>query len=235
MNVTKCRFHVGATSARDFPKDDLPEIAFLGRSNVGKSMLINRLLGVRGLARTSKTPGRTRAINFFRINDRFYLVDLPGYGYARVSKHLREQWRGLVEEYLSRPGRPAVGIHLMDARREPSQEDLELREWFGAREKPQYIVLTKIDKLSGNARTAAFGLCARRLGLAPGERPGVVSALSGEGISALWRVIDGACETPRSRPVTVPSSEAGGIFDIHGSASSRSDTGRRSRMQDQPK
>jgi GTP-binding protein len=233
MNVTECRFHVGATSAGDFPKDGLPEIAFLGRSNVGKSMLINRLLGVRGLARTSKTPGRTRAINFFRVNDGLYFVDLPGYGYAKVSKHLREQWRDLIEKYLSRPGRPAVGIHLIDSRREPSPADLELREWFGARGKPHRVVLTKIDKLSGNARAGALELCARRLGLAPGERPEIVSSLSGEGISALWRVIDEACEARRSRPVTVPSAKSGGISNSHGHALSHRDHGRRSRTLDQ--
>src|SRR5256885_11405305 len=106
MKITACRFHVSATRPEDFPRDGRPQIAFMGRSNVGKSSLLNRLLGAHGLARTSKDPGRTRAINFFSVNERLYFVDLPGYGYAKVPDAVREQWKELVDAYVTGPGRP---------------------------------------------------------------------------------------------------------------------------------
>lgn len=198
MNVTRCEFHVGAMRAEDFPRDGLPEIAFMGRSNVGKSSLINRLLGVRGLARTSKTPGRTRAIHFFRVSDRLYFVDLPGYGYARVPIRVRREWRRLVESYLERPGRPHLAVQIVDARREPTDQDAELLDWLRARRVPRLVVLTKADKLSRNDRSRALDRSARRFGLAPEERSLAVSATSGDGIPALWREIDAAYRSARA-------------------------------------
>jgi GTP-binding protein len=193
MIVTSCRFHLDARRAGDFPRDGLAEVAFMGRSNVGKSSLINRLLGIRALARTSKTPGRTRSIHFYRVNERVYFVDLPGYGYARVPRKMREEWKGLVESYLDRPGRPDLAIHLVDARHEPSGLDRELAEWLRSRGARRQVVLTKADKLSGVQRTRAAAEAARRLDLGPEAPPIPVSAVTGDGIPALWRMIDAAC------------------------------------------
>jgi GTP-binding protein len=206
MKVTACQFQVSAARAADFPRDGRPEIAFMGRSNVGKSSLINRLLGSRGLARVSKTPGRTRAINFFLVNDRVYFVDLPGYGYARVPLPVREQWKGLVESYLEAPGRPDLSIHLVDARHEPTDMDLELLEYLRAREIPYRVVLTKADKIPGHERVRTVREAAGRLALQQERPPIAVSAETGDGIPALWRVIGEACETRRPSVRVVPPS-----------------------------
>jgi len=118
------------------------EIAFLGRSNVGKSSLINSLLGVRGLARTSNTPGRTQSLNFYSINDRFRLVDLPGYGYAKAPKAIKAEWGAAAENYLAKREQLVLSIHLVDSRHEPSKQDLQLHEWLKHNEKPHLIVAT---------------------------------------------------------------------------------------------
>ncbi len=190
MDIVARRFHISATRPEDFPGGPRPHVAFMGRSNVGKSSLLNRLLGARGLARTSKEPGRTRALNFFLVNDRVFFVDLPGFGYARLPTRVRRQWKGLVESYLARPGRPDLALHLVDARHEPTDMDDELREWLlstGVRHK---VVLTKIDKLSGNERARSLQRAALWLGLPPEEHPLAVSSVTGQGLPALWRVIN---------------------------------------------
>jgi GTP-binding protein len=211
MNVTNCRFQIAATGAGQFPRDGFPEIAFLGRSNVGKSSLINRLLGVRSLARTSKTPGRTREIHFYRVNDRIFFVDLPGYGYARVPRPQRQQWKGLVESYLA-PGRPRLAVQLMDARHEPTDLDLQLLEWLRTAGVRHRVVLTKADKLSGNQRRQALAQAATRLALPPGVQPLAVSAMTGDGLAALWRDIDEAIagHPPGQAPVERMHRSGGG-------------------------
>ena len=181
----------------------------MGRSNVGKSSLINRLVGMRGLAWSSKAPGRTRSIHFYRINDRLDFVDLPGYGYAKVPRVMREEWRQLVEAYLSREGRPDLAIHLVDARHEPTDLDLELAAWLKSRGARRQVVLTKADKLSANQRRQALDTASRRLSLGEDEPPMLISAVTGDGIPALWRVIDGVCEASRSIPSTIPPSQGG--------------------------
>jgi len=130
------------------PEPTLPEVAFAGRSNVGKSSLLNRLVGRKKLARVSNTPGRTREVNFFKVNGTFVLVDLPGYGYARVSKDQRAAWRPLIESYLS--GSPQLRgiVHLLDARHDPTSEDVEMLNFLAELGVPTIIVLTKIDKLT---------------------------------------------------------------------------------------
>jgi len=150
MKVTSTEFIKSAFKQADWPQDATPEIAFLGRSNVGKSSLINSLLGVRGLARTSNTPGRTQALNFYLINDRFRLVDLPGYGYARAPKALKAEWSEAAENFLAKREQLVLSIHVVDSRHEPSKQDLQLHEWLEHHEKPHLIVATKSDKLSNN-------------------------------------------------------------------------------------
>jgi GTP-binding protein len=146
--VRRLEFLGGMSSAGGWrPESALPEVAFAGRSNVGKSSLINRLVNRKKLARVSNTPGRTREINFFRVNDEFVLVDLPGYGYARISKQARAEWRPLIEGYL-RASRSLRGIvQLLDARHDPTRDDLRMLEFLADLEVPTIIVATKTDKL----------------------------------------------------------------------------------------
>jgi GTP-binding protein len=150
MKVTSTEFIKSAFKEADWPRDARPEIAFLGRSNVGKSSLINSLLGVRGLARTSNTPGRTQALNFYLINGHFRLVDLPGYGYARAPKAVKAEWSEAAENFLAKREQLVLSIHVVDSRHEPSKQDLQLHEWLEYHEKPHLIVATKSDKLSNN-------------------------------------------------------------------------------------
>ena len=150
MKVTSTEFIKSAFKEVDWPRDARPEIAFLGRSNVGKSSLINSLLGVRGLARTSNTPGRTQALNFYLINGHFRLVDLPGYGYARAPKAVKAEWSEAAENFLAKREQLVLSIHVVDSRHEPSKQDLQLHEWLEYHEKPHLIVATKSDKLSNN-------------------------------------------------------------------------------------
>jgi GTP-binding protein len=150
MKVASAEFIKSAFKPADWPHDNLREIAFLGRSNVGKSSLMNSLLGVRGLARTSSTPGRTQSLNFFLINQQFRFVDLPGYGYARAPKSIKAEWSQAAEEYLAQREQLVLSIHIVDSRHEPSKKDLQLHEWLLHHQKPHLIVATKSDKLSKN-------------------------------------------------------------------------------------
>ncbi len=130
------------------PKDRLPQVAVAGRSNVGKSSLLNQIVGQRKLAKVSGTPGRTRSLNYFKVDNRFYIVDLPGYGYAKVSKTMRAEWGKLIEEYLT-GGDNLIGlILLLDCRRDPTPEDWELISWLSERQLPVMVTLTKSDKLN---------------------------------------------------------------------------------------
>jgi GTP-binding protein len=132
------------------PKDARPQVALAGRSNVGKSTLLNRLVGQRSLAKVSSTPGKTRSLNFFSVGERFYLVDLPGYGYAKVSKSLKEEWGKLIETYLRTCPNLTGLVILLDVRREVTDDDLQMLEWLSKRELPVLAVITKTDKVSKN-------------------------------------------------------------------------------------
>ena len=148
MKIISAEFVKSAFNKSHWITDGRPEIAFLGRSNVGKSSLINSLLLHKGLARTSNTPGRTQSINFFLINDSFYFADLPGYGYARVSKTMRADWGKMAEEYLSDREELALCIQLIDSRHAPTPLDIQLNEWLKHNKKPFIVVATKADKSS---------------------------------------------------------------------------------------
>ena len=136
------------------PESSLPEIAFAGRSNVGKSSLLNSLVRRKSFARVSRTPGRTREINFFRINNEFVLVDLPGYGYARISKERKQEWRPMIESYLRRTTQLRGIVLLLDIRRDPSDDDRAMLDYLAELEVPTIVALTKTDKLSRAAATA---------------------------------------------------------------------------------
>jgi len=189
MRIISAKFVKSAFNETDWPRDKRPEIAFLGRSNVGKSSFINSLLGVRGLARTSSTPGRTQALNFFLINDDFWFVDLPGYGYARAPKDVQAQWSAAASEYLEKSEQLALSIHLIDARHEPSAKDLQLREWLIHNGKPYIIVATKADKLSNNQ--LAKNIASAKKSLNPSDVI-AYSAITGRGANEVWRMISRA-------------------------------------------
>jgi GTP-binding protein len=180
-----------AVKPEDFPRDGRPEVAVMGRSNVGKSSLLNRLLGRSGIARVSKTPGRTREIHYYLLDERFYLVDLPGFGYAKVARTVREGWARLMESYLDH-GREAIAltVQLVDVRHDPMPLDHTLAEGLRSRELPFVVALTKGDKVSGSAAARARARTRRLLDL-PEEIPVVVtSARTGQGIADLGRLIE---------------------------------------------
>jgi len=189
MRITSATFVKSAFKETDWPRDKRPEIAFLGRSNVGKSSFMNSLLGVRGLARTSSTPGRTQSLNFFLINDRIWFVDLPGYGYARAPKDVQAQWGAAATDYLAKSKQLALCVHLIDARHEPTAKDLQLHEWLTHHDKPHVIVATKVDKLSKNE--LARNLARAKKIVQPAEvLP--YSSVTGFGREEIWRRIGAA-------------------------------------------
>ena len=147
MKIHSAEFLLSASTTRQFPAATLPEIAFAGRSNVGKSTLINSLLNRKKLVKTSATPGKTQLINFFKINDQFYFVDLPGYGYAKVPESVRRKWQNLVEAYLSERETLRNVVLIIDCRHNPTVQDRQLLEWLEYFQRPSLIVASKIDKL----------------------------------------------------------------------------------------
>lgn len=187
--IRKLEFMGGMAAADGWrPESALPEIAFSGRSNVGKSSLLNRLVGRKKLARVSRTPGRTREINFFRVNDLFVMADLPGYGYARVSKARKAEWRPLLEGYISRTPQLAGVVQLLDMRREPSEDDVAMLDFLSVLGMPTIVVLTKSDKLTRKAAAEQADAIARSLLLDP-EQTIPFSAVTGEGRDELASAI----------------------------------------------
>jgi GTP-binding protein len=186
MKITSAEFKYSAKTIESLPRPTLPEISFMGRSNVGKSSLLNSLLGVRGLARTSSTPGRTQALNFFLINEAFYFVDLPGYGYAKVSKADRLAWGQLIENYLAQRECLVLSILIVDARHEPSPLDLQMKSWLQHFGLPYLVVTTKTDKLSMNERRASHKRAVKALAT---DQIIPYSSVTREGASQLWEQI----------------------------------------------
>ena len=194
MKARSASFVTSASKPAEFPPEDLPEVAFAGRSNVGKSSLINALVGKHGLARTSRTPGRTQLLNWFRVEAPstgaprpLAFVDLPGYGYAKVPVAMQASWQQLIESYLS--DRKVLGavVLLVDVRRGVEQEEEDLAAWLRERGIPLVGVVTKIDKVAKNKREPVLGAVKRALGL---PRPPIgFSATESDGIDELWRAI----------------------------------------------
>ena len=170
------------------PDSNLPEVAFAGRSNVGKSSLLNCLVRRKSFARVSRTPGRTREINFFRVNNGFVLVDLPGYGYARVSKQQKSEWKPMMESYLRRTTQLRGIVLLLDIRRDPSEDDRAMLDFLAEMEVPTIVALTKIDKLSKAAARERVGELGDTLGLS-NEQVIPFSAHSGDGRVELLEAI----------------------------------------------
>lgn len=186
MKITSAEFIKSATDQAHFPADKLPEIAFAGKSNVGKSSLINSLVNRRGLAQTSSTPGRTRLINFFVVNGSLSFVDLPGYGYARVPEAMKKQWGPMIERYLLNRRSLRLVIVILDVRRDLSRGDLTLFEWLRFHNIPFIPVLTKIDKVSKNELAAKQRHIRKVLEMGEGSRVLAFSALKGEGKDRIW-------------------------------------------------
>ena len=147
INVQKAEFILSAASPKDFRRDALPQVAFAGRSNVGKSSVINRLLNRKNFARVGAAPGKTTQINYFKIDNAFYLVDLPGYGYARVSKGERDRWGRLMEGYFADPELMPLGVMIVDARHKPTADDCTMAQWYRGAGCPFLVVPNKLDKL----------------------------------------------------------------------------------------
>ena len=175
------------------PDSPLPEVAFAGRSNVGKSSLLNALVRRKSFARVSRTPGRTREINFFRVNNNFVLVDLPGYGYARISKERKAEWRPMIESYLRRTTQLRGIVLLLDIRREPSEDDRAMLDFLAEVEVPTIVALTKTDKLSKAAARESAVQIARSLAL-EAEQVIPFSAHTGEGRVELLEAITSLVE-----------------------------------------
>lgn len=155
MNITSAEFFRSASAIKGLPEENLPEIVFVGRSNVGKSSLLNSLCARRGLAKTSSTPGKTRLINFFLINDSFYFVDLPGYGYAHVGHAERESWGQLLSDYVRYRKGISLVVLLVDSRHPGMAMDVEMMEFLAYCQRPYGIVMTKFDKLSQSEKSKA--------------------------------------------------------------------------------
>lgn len=190
MKITDAAFQASYTALTQLPKPHLPEIAFAGRSNVGKSSLINRLLGRKNLARTSSTPGKTRQLNFILVNERLYFVDLPGYGFAKVSQAERQSWRRLIEGYIqTRPSLRLV-IGIIDARHGPTASDLELIEWLAHLGKPALIVATKFDKIKSSQARKTENQITQALQSMPIDGPMFFSAVSGLGKNELLQKLE---------------------------------------------
>jgi len=197
MIVKQAEFITSAVKPSQFPEEDLPELAFAGRSNVGKSSLINTILGRKKLVKTSSKPGCTQLINFFEINKSIFFVDLPGYGYAKISKKIRSQWGPMVKTYLAgRPGLMGV-ILLVDIRRDPGQEEFAFLDWLEKHRMPVIIAMTKADKLSRQKQQQRLNAIAHSLEV---DKESIIpfSAKSKQGRDKLWQEITALLPAPLS-------------------------------------
>jgi len=192
MHVKSAEFVKSATTPSHYPVEQLPEIAFAGKSNVGKSSLINTLVGRKRLARTSAAPGKTRLINFFKINSEFYFVDLPGYGYAKVPRAVKESWGPMIEGYLKHSTNLGLVILILDIRRDLSENDLNLIHWLSHYDRRVVFVLTKIDKLSKNDVKKRSILLQKHLAHESDFHDNMLlfSSKTGDGKETLWRAIN---------------------------------------------
>ena len=194
MKILNAEFIRSCAGPEQFLQSELPEVAFIGRSNVGKSSLINSLLQRKGLAKVSRTPGKTRLVNLFRITSddpalaRFVVVDLPGYGYAKVSKALRAQWAPLIEQYLNGSEQLRAVVVLVESR-VLSEQDKETIAWLLSAGRPPIVVATKVDKLKMSERVGALRRLRGGLGLVEGDELIAYSSVTGEGRERLWAVL----------------------------------------------
>ncbi len=187
MKISSARFLRAAEGKQDYPPSQLTEIAFAGRSNVGKSSAINTLLGRRNLVKTSKTPGRTRMLNFFSVNDQFIFVDLPGYGFARVPLEVKRKWKPMVETYLKERNQLAGVVLITDARRPPTESDMDLIRFLQSFRIPLVVAATKADKLTRSRLAARKKLIQQEAG--PDAKVILFSSVDGRGKNELWKEV----------------------------------------------
>lgn len=203
LKITAAEFLQGVADLHQLPKNELKEVLFIGRSNVGKSSLLNKMCNRKNLARSSSTPGKTREINYYIVNNEFYFVDLPGYGYAKVPEQMRAGWKRLIEDFLKR-GRPiALGMQLIDSRQEPTPLDLMMMDWLEYYEIPYLLILTKSDKLPVSKLSRQLEAYRTRFSsqLTEGSCRGIVpfSIVTSDGKSELLRLIDAHLNQSRSQ------------------------------------
>ena len=208
LKITSAEFLQGVADLRQLPKNEMKEILFIGRSNVGKSSLLNKMCNRKNLARSSSTPGKTREINYYIINNGFYFVDLPGYGYAKVPEQMRAGWKRLIEDFLKRGGPIALAMQLIDSRQEPTPLDLMMMDWLDYYEVPYLLVLTKSDKLPNSKLTKQLEAYQERFHsqLTEGCCRGIVpfSVVTADGKSDLLKLIERHLdEKPREKKEAV--------------------------------
>lgn len=189
MKIISAKCTISAVGPNQYPDTGYPEIAMVGRSNVGKSSLINSLCARRALARTSSLPGKTQTLNYFAVNERMYLVDLPGYGYAATSKRKHSEWGEFITNYLRDGDRLALIVHLIDLRHEPMKNDRNASEWLIGLNIPYVIVGTKADKISRGRRSAHIAAVRKGLMLPAHVKSLIYSSETGEGRDELWHYI----------------------------------------------
>lgn len=185
MNIKTAEYVGSFVDLQALPQGNLPEIALVGRSNVGKSSLINKVVNRKGLAKSSSTPGKTRTINYFIINGGWHLVDLPGYGYAKVSQQERNRWQKMIEKYLQKREQLKGVIMLLDIRHEPNKNDQLMKNWLLESGLPLLLIATKADKISRGNRPKHLAVIRRALNLELADTPIVFSAQTGEGVEEI--------------------------------------------------
>ena len=200
MKITKAEFITSAAKKGQYPPADMPEIAFAGRSNVGKSSLLNLLTGRKNLAKVSATPGKTRLINFFNINDSFRIVDLPGYGYAKVAKGMSEDWGKMMEDYLETRQNLVCVIQLVDSRHEPSAQDCQMYDYLRYYGLSGVVIATKADKLSKNELNKNLQMIKRSLELDKTDIIIPASSLNKTGVDQILGTIDMLLRRGRKTP-----------------------------------
>jgi GTP-binding protein len=193
MKISSIEMVTSAVSRKQYPVDGLPEVAVAGRSNVGKSSMINTLLNRKSMARTSSQPGRTRTINFYRINGKFFLVDLPGYGYAKISKSEQLRWGRMIDEYLN-SRRTLMGVlQLVDARHKPTELDRIMFDWIKSSGHQRIVIATKCDKIPKSRVSAHMRLIQDQLGMATEDIIIPFSSVNKEGVIDVWNVLEQLC------------------------------------------
>ncbi|NBI28799.1 ribosome biogenesis GTP-binding protein YihA/YsxC [Chengkuizengella marina] len=189
MKVNQAEFIISAVGPDQYPNDGLPEIALAGRSNVGKSSLINKMINRKNLARTSSQPGKTQTLNYYRINTDLYFVDLPGYGYAKVSKSRRQEWGEMIERYLLEREQLKVVLQIIDLRHPPTKDDQAMYEWLVYEQIPRIVITTKADKISKNKRNKHLKVIKDTLHLEKEDPILLFSSEEGLGKDELWGLI----------------------------------------------
>ena len=196
LNTQKAEFIRSAAGPKDFPRDPLPQVAFAGRSNVGKSSVINRLLNRKNFARVGSVPGKTTHINYFRIDEKLYLVDLPGYGYAKVSQKEKARWAGLIQSWFDDPSLMSLGVLIVDARHKPTADDKVMADYFKSTGRPYVVVANKLDKLKKSELEPNMSRIRETLELPDDVKLIPFSAEKGTGRDELLLLISGQMPAP---------------------------------------